>query len=312
MILVTGGTGFLGSHLVRRLVADGQRVRVFGTFMRGVPREPRLCGDDIEYFEGDVRDDVAISEAMTHVETVYHLAGIGSPSSPVEKFREILDVNVLGTENVLKAAALNRLRRVVVASSASVYGNSAESPKTEDMRLEPKSIYAVSKASCEYLCEVFHHRYGLHTVALRYFNVYGPGHDQDGTSAMVVPRFVRALRSGSPVTLHGDGNQTRDFVFIDDVIDGTLQACRSPHTAGLSINIASGTPTKIKELVLTLAGVMGVDAEIIHQEAPGHEVHQSVASIKLARNLFGYRPTVTIDEGIREIVMAAESIPRGS
>jgi UDP-glucose 4-epimerase len=287
--------------LVTRLVEVGEQVRVFGTLTRELPRELEVLGGSIELYRGDVRDEEAVAQAMESVDVVYHLGGIGSPTSPAEMYRQILDVNVIGTENILSAAVNAGASRVVVASSASVYGNSPASPKIEDMRPEPQSIYAASKVASEQLCTVFHERHGLETVALRYFNVYGPGQDRDETSTMVVPSFVRALQSGAPVTLYGDGTQTRDFIFIDDVITGTLNAAMSPEVAGKAINLGSGVPTTIVEVVKTLANAMSTSPQISYASEREHEVRESVADITVARKSLNFAPSTPISSGMRHV-----------
>jgi len=304
VILVTGGTGFIGSHLVTRLVEQGQQVRVFGTLTRELPRELEVLRGSVELFRGDVRDAAAVAKAMESVEVVYHLGGIGSPASPPEMYRDILGVNVIGTENVLSAATKAGASRVVVASSASVYGNSPASPKTEDMRPEPQSIYAVTKVASEQLCTVFHERHGLETVALRYFNVYGPGQDRDGTSAMVVPSFVRALQSGAPVTLYGDGTQTRDFIYVDDVITGTLKAAECPDVSGRAINLGSGTPTTVGSVVNTLAEAMATSPHISNAPEREKEVLESVSDITVAQNLLNFVPSTPLANGMQRVAQS--------
>lgn len=304
VILVTGGTGFIGSHLVGRLVEAGEQVRVLGTLSRELPHVLQVHHRSVDFHRGDVRDLAAVGNAMKSVNTVFHLSGVGSPASDRKTYRELLDVNLIGTKNVLRGAVYAGASRVVFASSAAVYGSSPVAKKTEDMRVEARSVYAVSKVASEQLCSAFYERFGLETVVLRYFNVYGPGQDRDGSSPQVVPSFTRALRDGSPLTLYGDGSQTRDFVYIDDVISGTVEAGRSRHSVGATLNIASGVPTSISEMIEALARAMNVEANVRRVPARDHEVKESVGSIDLAERLIGYNPRVSVATGVQMTVAA--------
>lgn len=292
-ILITGGGGFIGAYLARALAEDHVRVRVMHRSHESLERSKHLT-PQAEQVIADVTDDAAIRRALKGVDTVYHLAGFGSPGSSHTDDLEILRVNVSGTCTVLREAAAADVRRVVFASSASVYGDSPESPKTESMPSLPKSVYAASKTAAEDLCLVFHSQRGLDTRILRFFNVYGAGQ----ASNMVIPRFIDLLAHGKPVTLFGDGAQIRDFVHVDDVVAalmmaGTIQTLDAPV-----LNIGSGSPTSIRAIVDTIAGLLDVRPEIeLLLERPG-EIRESVADIQAARSHLGFSPHIDVAQGL--------------
>ena len=268
--LVTGGAGFIGSHLVETLLKKGQTVRVLDNFTTGkranlegiIERNEIAAGDPrLTIVEGDIRDPQTCAAAVQGVDYVLHQAAL--PSVP----RSIIDpvgttaVNVTGTLNLLWAAKEAKIKRFVFASSSSVYGDTPVLPKVESIPPNPLSPYAVSKLAGEQFCRVFFRAYGLPTVALRYFNVYGPGQDPESQYAAVIPRFLSALKAGKTVTIYGDGKQSRDFTFIEDCVRANLLACKSRYAVGEAMNIAYGDRITINELYKELARLVKVSAK---------------------------------------------------
>ena len=255
--LVTGGAGFIGSHLADGLVRRADRVRLFDNLSSGAWANVAALGGEVERVEGDLRDEAAVRRAVDGVEVVFHLGADPSVPRSVADPRTCYDVNVTGTLTVLQAARAAGCRRVVFASSCAVYGDDPALPKREAMAPRPGSPYAAAKLAGEELCGVFARLYGLETVALRFFNVYGPRQDPGGPYASVIPRFVDALRRGERPTIYGDGEQTRDFVFVGDVVAANLRAAAAPNAAGGIYNVASGrsvrtTPPQVRSLGIAI------------------------------------------------------------
>ena len=300
--LVTGGAGFIGGHLVERLLDAGWSVRVLDDFSSG--REANLRGVQgrVELRRGDVRDPVAVAEAVSGVEVVFHQAAV--PSVP----RSVADplgtdaVNLGGTLRVLEAARGAGVRRLVLAASSSAYGDSALLPKREDMAPEPLSPYALQKHAGEVYARLYTRLYGLETVALRYFNVFGPRQDPESEYAAVVPRFVCAALSGTPPTIYGDGEQTRDFTFVSDAAEANLRAADAPGVAGSVFNVASGKRTSLNSLWAHIREIVGKEIEARHAPARAGDVRDSLADLTRARDLLGYRPAVSLREGLRRTV----------
>jgi UDP-N-acetylglucosamine/UDP-N-acetyl-alpha-D-glucosaminouronate 4-epimerase len=302
-LLVTGGAGFIGSHLVRGLLARGDSVRVFDDFSSGKRENLVDIQQDVEVIEGDVRDAARARAACEGIEGILHEAAIGSVPLSIEDPRKTHDVNLNGTIHLLIAARDLGIQRFVFASSSSVYGDRPEPVKREDLPLAPCSPYAVSKLAAEAYTLVFSHVYGVQAVALRYFNVYGPRQDPSSMYAAVVPRFVTSLLQGEPPTIFGDGGQTRDFTYVEDVVRANLLALECPpESCGKAYNIACGQATSINELFRSLREEVGGKAEKLKpQHAPVQkgDVRDSLASIDAARDGLGFVPTVGIDEGLR-------------
>jgi nucleoside-diphosphate-sugar epimerase len=309
--LVTGGAGFIGSHLVEALLKKGQSVRVLDNFSTGkrdnltavLARCQVADGDPrLTIVEGDVRDPKTCSEAVAGIDYVLHQAAL--PSVP----RSIADpigttaVNVTGTLNLLWAAKEARVKRFVYASSSSVYGDTPVLPKVESLPPNPMSPYAVSKLAGEHFCKVFFRSYGLPTVALRYFNVYGPRQDPESQYAAVIPRFVSALKAGKTVTIFGDGKQSRDFTFIDDCVRANLLACRSKHAVGEAMNIGYGHRTAINALYTDIARLLKVEAKPEYADPRPSDVRHSLADLTRAHALLGYKPKVNIKTGLKRVV----------
>lgn len=301
--LVTGGAGFIGSNLVRRLLAEGREVRIFDNFSTGKRENLKDLSGAVEVVEGDLRDFALVMEAMEGVGVVFHLAALPSVFRSVKAPNTTNDVNVTGTLNVLQAARAKGVKKLVYASSSSVYGESEELPKHEEMAPKPISPYAVSKLAGEYYCQSFWFLYGLETVILRYFNVFGPYQDPTSEYSGVIARFITALADGKPLTIYGDGEQSRDFTFVDDVIDATiLAAASSPDCSGEVFNVARGERANLNELVNVLAKVFGEKPEVIPTEPRAGDVRHSQARVsKMEERLF-FKPRISLEEGLRRTV----------
>ncbi len=300
-VLVTGGAGFIGSNLVARLVERGDNVRVLDNFSTGLKGN---VSDRAELVEGDVTDERLVRKASRGVQVVFHLAAHTSVPRSLDDPLATNWVNTQGTLCVLQAARENGVRRVVASSSSSVYGGTGTLPSKETEPCWPRSPYAVSKLAAEHYCRVFAQLHGLEAVALRYFNVYGPGQRPGSRYAAAVPLFVQALSRGQPPVIYGDGQQSRDFTFVTDVVDANLAAASAPAeaVAGRVLNIAYGRSHTLVELLATLGRVMGVVPQARHLEARPGDVRHSLADITAARAALGFEPKVGLEEGLRRTV----------
>lgn len=300
--LVTGGGGFIGHHLARRLAESGDGVRVLDNFSTG-SRE-RLAGLDVELVEGDLRSYERVHTAVRGVDRVMHLGALPSVPRSIQDPLTTHAVNVDGTLNVLLASRDSEVARVVMASSSSVYGANPALPKTEADIPIPVSPYAVSKLAAERYCRAFWEVYGLETVALRLFNVYGPGQSPQSEYAAVVPRFIANLSAGEPPLIYGDGGQTRDFTYVGDVVDAFLAASATPGIAGEVMNVAGGDQTSVRELARLVADALGREADPIHAPARDGEVRLSQGDAGRARELLGWSPRRALPEGLAACVAA--------
>lgn len=301
--LVTGGAGFIGSNLASILAGQGRPVRILDNFSTG--REQNLAGlpASAEVVRADVRDPDAVRDACRGVEYVLHLAALPSVARSVEDPASTHDVNISGTLNLLLQARDTGVRRVVFASSSSVYGDTPVLPKQEEMRPQPLSPYALSKLAGEHYCALFHSLYGLETFALRYFNVYGPRQDPASDYAAVIPSFIDHLRRAEPPEIHGDGGQTRDFTFVSDVAAANLCCCGAPsEAAGRVYNVARGDRTSILDLARTIAEILGTDVRPRFTETRAGDVRDSQADATRARDALGWIPEVTLEDGLRRTV----------
>jgi nucleoside-diphosphate-sugar epimerase len=300
--LVTGGAGFIGSALVRALLARGDRVRVIDSFFSGKRENLAEVAGDIELVEGDVRDPAALAAALAGVELVFHQAAIPSvPRSLVDPIASH-DANATATLRLLQEAQRAGVRRVVYAASSSAYGDAPGLPRVETQRPAPLSPYAVSKLAGEHYCQVFAAAYGLETVCLRYFNVFGPRQDPASEYAAVIPRFVTAALGGRGVTIYGDGTQSRDFCFIDNTVAANLAAAAAPGVSGRVFNVACGAATSLNDVVRLLGGVVGRAVPVTYAPARLGDVAHSLADIGAARAHLGYRADVPFAEGLRRTV----------
>jgi nucleoside-diphosphate-sugar epimerase len=306
--LVTGGAGFIGSHLVDELMRQGQQVRVLDNFSSGRQDNLAQALERIELVEGDIRDQGILRAAMAGVDFVLHQAAMASVTQSVADPLSCHDVNATGTLNVLQAARQSGVRRVVLASSCAVYGNDPWLPKREDMAPMPLSPYAASKLAAEAYCLAFHDVYDPPTVALRYFNVFGPRQDPTSPYSAVIPRFIAATLKGDALPIYGSGDQSRDFVHVANVVAANLLACTAPGAVGQVINVASGRRYSLLDLAAQLQLLLGASRTRVQHLAPrpGDVLH-SLGSIRMARRLLGYKPTVAFECGLRQTVESVES-----
>jgi UDP-glucose 4-epimerase len=301
-LLVTGGGGFIGSHLVERLVQDGHRVRVIDNFTTGHRRNLAPVLDDIDLVEGDLQSYERAHAAVRGCEIVLHQAAMPSVPRSVQDPLTSNASNVIGTLNILLAARDAGVRRVVFASSSSVYGATPGLPKEEGLPAVPISPYAVAKLAGEGYCRSFTEVYGLETVALRYFNVFGPRQDPQSQYAAVIPNFiVAALRRSAP-TIYGDGEQSRDFTYVDNVVDANVLAMSAPEVGGRTYNIACGDRITLNDLVATIGRVLGRTIEPRHAPPRAGDVRHSMADISRARAELGYNVTVGLADGLARTV----------
>lgn len=297
--LVTGGAGFIGSNLVEALAAQGERVRVLDNFATGLRKNLEPFDGKFDLIEGDLRDLEQVRKAVDGVDYVLHQGALGSVSRSVDDPATSNAVNVDGTINVLVAARDAGVKRVVYAASSSAYGDTPTLPKREDMAPQPKSPYAVSKLAGEHYCRAFHNVYGLETVALRYFNVFGPRQNPRVRYAAVIPLFLSALLADEAAVLEGDGGQTRDFTFIADCVRANLLACTAPKAAGETMNIAGGRERSILSVLRLAQEITGKSIEPVQNPPRPGDVRRSLADITKARELLGWEPQVSFEDGLR-------------
>ncbi|MDH7559850.1 MAG: SDR family oxidoreductase [bacterium] len=327
--LVTGGGGFIGSHLVEELLRRGDRVRVLDNFATGkrenlaallaILREEQPQADfagRLEVIEGDVRSYHIVREAAEGVDFVLHQAALPSVPRSVKDPITSNEVNVVGTLNILNAAKETGVRRIVYASSSSIYGDLETLPKTEDMLPKPLSPYAVSKLAGEKYCQVFTRLYGLETVCLRYFNVFGPRQDPASQYSAVIPKFIRLIAKGQRPTVYGDGTQSRDFTYVGNVVQANLLACEAgaEECSGEVFNIAYGRRVTINGLVRLLNELLGKSVEPVYAEPRLGDVKHSLANIGKARQYLGYNPETDFAEGLRRCMgffMGQEQVAEG-
>jgi nucleoside-diphosphate-sugar epimerase len=296
--LITGGAGFIGSHIAQALLDSGESVCILDNLATGKETNLAALGGRARFIQGDLRDYDTVRAAMEGVEVVFHQAALASVPRSIADPVGSLETNINGTQNVLLAARDAGVRRVVYASSSSVYGDTPTLPKREDMSPHPMSPYAVQKLTGELLCGVFTRIYGLETVALRYFNVFGPRQDPLSEYAAVIPRFLTALIEKRRPIVFGDGEQTRDFTYITNVVRANLLAASSPAAVGYAMNIGCGQQVSLNT-VLRLAGeLLGVTVNAEYREPRAGDVRDSLADISLAQRLLGYEPTVSFREGL--------------
>lgn len=301
--LVTGGAGFIGSHIAAALIDRGARVRIIDDLSTGHRENVAEIGGDIDFIQASLTDPKALSHALQNVELVFHEAAIPSVPRSVSEPAETHEASVNATFSLLLAAREHKVRRLVYAASSSAYGDQPELPKREDMRPDPLSPYAVAKLVGEYYCQVFSRVYGLETVSLRYFNVFGPRQDPGSQYSGVISRFIDALLNGEQPMIYGDGEQSRDFTYISNVVDANLKAAESATAVGEVINIANGqrvTINQVFEMVKKLIGKTNLQA---HYAPPRTgDVRDSLADLSLARTLLAYEPRVQLEEGLRSTI----------
>jgi nucleoside-diphosphate-sugar epimerase len=301
--LITGGAGFIGSNMAERLAGQGKRVRIFDNFTSGKRENFAAFVDKVEIIDSDLRVLEAVKHAMADVRYVLHIGAVPSVPRSVEDPHTTNQANITGTLNVLIAAREAGVRRVVFSSSSSVYGDTPTLPKHEDMPPSPLSPYAVQKLTGEYYSRIFWQLYGLETVTLRYFNVFGPRQDPQSQYAAVIPRFITAILKGESPTIYGDGKQTRDFSHVENVIDANLAACTAPKEAlGQTFNIACGGRISLLELVDTVNKILGKNVKPKFDPPRPGDVRDSQADITKAQKLLGWTPRVNFHKGIEKVV----------
>jgi UDP-glucose 4-epimerase len=305
--LVTGGAGFIGSHIVQTLLERGESVRVLDNFSTGRREnieelKMQFDGNRLEILEGDVRDGSRVEEAVWGVEVIFHEAAFVSVPQSMEEPQNCFDVNIMGTAQLFDAARKAGVRRAVVASSAAVYGESDALPLLEETPLQPLSPYAVSKRVKEMYAELFTGSFGFEVVALRYFNVYGPRQRPDSMYAAAVPIFARRLLDGKPVTIFGDGGQTRDLINVRDVVRANLVASEHPAAAGKVFNICTGIETRLLDLLDVMYELL--PNAPMHEFAPPRagDIYRSVGSPQKAAEVMGFRTEVSLADGLKEVV----------
>jgi nucleoside-diphosphate-sugar epimerase len=301
-VLVTGAAGFIGSHLCRGFAAEGHEVVGLDDLSDGT-LDNLVDASEVRFENGDVRDAGAVLAAARGCSAILHHAAMKSVERSVREPRAFDDVNVRGTLNVLEAAREVEAR-VVFASSSSVYGDQDRFPVTEDMEPRPRSPYAATKLAAEAYCRAWWLSFGVPTISLRYFNVYGPGQDPASEYAAVIPRFIVACLTDGRPTIHGDGEQSRDFTYIDDVVDANVRAVAAPdHALGRVFNIAGGRPpVSVKRLLTLIARLTGCDPDPLHERAREGDIRRSEADVSAARSAIGYDPKIDIEEGLRRTV----------
>jgi UDP-glucose 4-epimerase len=296
--LVTGGAGFIGSNLVRALVERGDTVRVLDNFSTG--NRANLEGVDVDVVEGELRSYERVHNAVRGVDVVYHLGALGSVPRSVQDPLTSNAVNVEGTLNVLLAARDSGVRRVVFASSSSVYGSGATLPVTEDAPPNPISPYGVAKLAAERYCLAFARVYeGFETVVLRYFNVFGPRQSPHSQYAAMVPLFLTAIMNGEPVTIDGDGEQSRGFTYVANAVDATLRAAGVADANGRVFNVSAGQPATVNEVADAIGRILGKPVERRHGPPRVGDIRASWADVTAARETLGWQPTIGLDEGLR-------------
>jgi len=303
-VLVTGGAGFIGSHLTEALLQEGHRVRVLDDFSTG-KRENLIFDKEypsLEIIEGDIRHLAICQKAMKDIDYVFHQAALPSVQRSVEDPLGSNAVNGGGTLNTLFAAREEAVKRVIYASSSSIYGDTPTLPKHEEMLSHPLSPYALQKYIGEQYCRLFYQLYGLETVSLRYFNIFGPRQDPNSIYSAVIPKFIDALLQGSPPIIFGDGEQSRDFTYIENVVQANLLAMSAEHLHGEAINIACAERTSLNQLVNVLRKILGSKLSPVYEEPRKGDVRHSLADIRKGKELLNYEPKVGVELGLRKTV----------
>lgn len=304
--LVTGGCGFIGSHICESLADQGEKVRIIDNLSTGYEENIAGFADRVELINGDVRDAQLLDSAMKNIDIVFHLAGLVSAFDSVERPLHCHDVNVTGTLNVLEAAKKAGVKRIVFASSCSVYGNDPEMPKKENFHASPESPYAASKKAGELYMGVYAKLYDIEAVSLRFFNVYGPRQDPSSEYSGVISRFVSDTSMGY-ATVFGDGRQTRDFIFVLDVVKACLLASKSEKAgAGEIVNIGTGVQTSLLEILEGVKEISGREFDVMFKDPRPGDVRHSVADISMAREILGFEPSYTIINGLSELLFDPE------
>jgi nucleoside-diphosphate-sugar epimerase len=302
--LITGGAGFIGSHLVKHVLGAGGNVRVVDNLSTGSAKRLNQIRDSVELVTGDLADNSVATEVVKEVDYVLHQAAVPSVQRSVVDPVGTNRSNVTATLNLLENSRKAGVRRFVYAASSSAYGDTAVLPKSEEMPSNPLSPYALQKLVGEHYCKLYHELYGLETVSLRYFNVFGPGQDPYSEYSAVIPKFTTKLLAKEPITVYGDGEQSRDFTYIDNVIQANLLALRAPNAPGEVCNIGCGQRVSLNQLIQILEELLKVRAQVTYAPAKPGDVRHSLADITKATRVLGYTPETEIEEGLRKTVEA--------
>lgn len=300
--LITGGAGFIGSNIALELIKRGEQVRILDNFSTGRRENLEPLRGQIDLIEGDIRDFWTVAETMVGVDYVLHQAALPSVVRSVKNPLTSNAVNIDGTLNVLEAARQAGVKRVVCASSSSVYGESPTLPKVETMKLDPLSPYAVTKLTCEGYCRVYYRLYGLETVALRYFNIFGPHQDPNSQYSAVIPRFVKAILMGQQPVIYGDGEQSRDFTFIGNAVSANLKACTAAKAPGKVFNIACGERFTLNQTLEFIQQILGRTTAARHVDPRPGDIRHSLADISAAKADLGYTVDFDFKSGLKETV----------
>jgi UDP-glucose 4-epimerase len=306
--LVTGGAGFIGSNLVEALLNGGNYVRILDNFSTGKQENLELvqaqtqAGDRLEVLEGDLRSYHTVNEVVQGIDFILHQGALPSVPRSVRDPLSSNETNVVGTLNLLHAAQKAGVKRLVYASSSSVYGSNPGLPKVESMAVMPRSPYAISKLAAEQYCSVFWQLYGFETVSLRYFNVFGPRQDPHSIYSAVIPKFITAALQDQPVTIYGDGQQSRDFTYVANVVNANLLACHAPKAAGCVMNVSCGQRYSLLDLAAQLERLLGKTIAVNQMPPRAGDVKHSQADISLAREILGYEPAVDFGAGLARTI----------
>ena len=302
--LLTGGAGFIGSHIVKRLVGQGAVVRVVDNLSTGQVARLETLRCSIEYVEADLADNLVSDEVVKDVDYVLHQAAIPSVQRSVRDPIGTNRANVTATLNLLESCRKAKVRRFVYAASSSAYGDTEVLPKSEEMPPNPLSPYALQKLAGEHYCKLYYSLYGLETVCLRYFNVFGPGQDPHSEYSAVIPKFISKLLINELITVYGDGEQSRDFTYVENVVDANLLALQATKACGKVLNVGCGERITLNTLIQLLEEIVGVKAKVSYSASKPGDVRHSLADINLARRLLEYEPKVMVKEGLRRTVEA--------
>jgi len=297
--LITGGAGFIGSNIAERLVKSGKSVRIFDNLTTGHLENIRTFKNKVELVKGDLQNPKDVEKAVRGVTHIFHQAALRSVERSVHNPQATNAVNVTGTLNLLQAAHKAKVKRLVYASSSSAYGDQKTFPQVETMRPMPLSPYAVAKLTAEMYCGVFARTYGFETVALRYFNVFGPRQHPESQYAAVIPKFMESIKNGTPLDVHWDGKQSRDFTYIDNVVDANLLAAHTPGIGGEYFNIACGDNHSLLDIIHALEKISGKKTIRRHHPKRAGDIRKTWADISKAKRLMKYRPKIGLQEGLR-------------
>ena len=302
LYLVTGGAGFIGSHIVEELVRRGESVRILDNLSTGSKANLSSVMEKVDFHDGDICDPEMLREVFKGVDYVIHLAALSSVVRSIEDPVATTQVNMIGTVQVLLASREAHVKRVVMAATGAAYGDNPVLPRVETQMPDPLSPYALVKLAGEYYGKIFHRLFGLEFVALRFFNVFGPRQNPKSPYTGVMSKFITAYLSGKIPTIFGDGEQSRDFVYVANIVNGTLLACEKPGVAGKVINIGTGVGTTLNQTIKLLNHILGVEVKPQHGPPRLGDVQHSTADISLARAVLGYEPLISFEEGLRRTV----------